>query len=60
MRVRRVHYFGSSPTDGSASGGTWTDQQSGVAAGKHKVQSFVYSIDGATLFAWTVTYNLYD
>jgi hypothetical protein len=52
-------YLGSTPTNGTFVVGTWTDQES-VAAGKHKVQSEVYSLDGAALWAWTVTYNLYD
>jgi hypothetical protein len=52
--------MGSSPSNFSYTSGTWTDQTPGVGAGKHKVQSFVSSQDGANLYAWTVTYNLYD
>jgi hypothetical protein len=48
------------PTDANYVGGTWTSEESGVAAGKHKVQSFVYALDGGGLGIWTVTYNLYD
>jgi hypothetical protein len=53
-------FMGSSPSGESYTSGTWTDQTPGVGAGKHKVQSFVSSQDGANLYAWTVTYNLYD
>jgi hypothetical protein len=47
-------------TDGLLNGATWTDQQSGVATGKHTVQSFVFTQKGANLASWTVTYDIYD
>jgi hypothetical protein len=53
-------FVGETLTDGLLSGSTWTDQQSGVSAGKHNVQSFVFTQKGANLASWTVTYNLYD
>lgn len=53
-------FIGETLTDGLLSGGTWTDQQTGVAAGKHTVQSSVFTQKGADLSSWTVTYNLYD
>ena len=31
-----------------------------IAAGKHTVQSFVLTQQGASLFSWTVIYNVYD
>lgn len=52
-------WLGSIPTNGSFVGGTWTDQES-VAAGNHKVQGAAYSELGGNLWAWTVTYNIYD
>jgi hypothetical protein len=53
-------FIGETLTDGLLSGGTWTDQQTGVAAGKHTVQSSVFTQKGADLASWTVTYNVYD
>jgi hypothetical protein len=52
-------FIGETSTDGLLTGDTWTDQQSGVAAGKHTVQSFVFTQKGASLASWTVTYNVY-
>jgi hypothetical protein len=52
-------FIGETLTDGLLSGGTWTDQQT-VAAGKHTVQTSVFTQKGANLGSWTVTYNLYD
>ncbi len=52
-------FIGETLTDGLLSGGTWTDQQT-VSAGKHTVQSSVFTQKGANLSSWTVTYNLYD
>jgi hypothetical protein len=48
------------PADGSYAGGTWTETQPGVTPGKHKVQTFGYSSDGATLYYYTITYQLYQ
>ena len=53
-------FFGELSTDGTYSGNTWTDKESGVTPGKHKVQAFGYSDDGANLGSWTVTYSLYS
>jgi hypothetical protein len=53
-------FVGETSTDGLLTGRTWTDQESGVAAGKHTVQSFVFTQKGASLGSWTVTYNIYD
>lgn len=53
-------YLGETPSDGTYAGDTWTSDQPGVAAGKHTVETYVFSRDGATLGSWTVTYNLYD
>jgi hypothetical protein len=53
-------YIGELPTDQKYVGGTWTDRESGVSAGKHTVQSFAYAEDGASLGNWTVTYCIYD
>jgi hypothetical protein len=53
-------FVGETSTDGLLTGDTWTDQQPGVAAGKHTVQSFVFSQKGASLASWTVTYSVYD
>ncbi len=52
-------FIGETSTDGLLTGDTWTDQQSGVTAGKHTVQSFVFTQKGASLGSWTVTYNVY-
>lgn len=53
-------FFSSAPADGSYAGGTWTDADYGVTAGKHHVQTFAYSVDGATLANWTITYKVYE
>jgi hypothetical protein len=53
-------FVGTTSTSGLLNGFTWTDQQSGVAAGKHTVQSFVLTQQGGSLFSWTVIYNVYD
>ncbi len=53
-------FFTSAPADGAFAGGTWTDIDEGVTPGNHKVQTFAYSIDGATLGYWTITYNVYE
>jgi hypothetical protein len=53
-------FIGETLTDGLLSGGTWTDQQTDVTAGKHTVQSSVFTQKGGNLASWTVTYNLYD
>jgi hypothetical protein len=52
--------LGEIPTDGSYAGDTWTSEQTGVAAGKHTVESYLYTDYGATLGLWSVTYSLYD
>jgi hypothetical protein len=52
--------LGGIPTDGSYARDTWTSEQTGVAAGKHTVESYSYTDDGATLGFWTATYNHYD
>ncbi len=44
-------FMGSVPQDGTYIGGTWTDTESDIGAGKHTVQSFVYSqFERGTLF----------
>jgi hypothetical protein len=53
-------FVGTTSTSGLLGGFTWTDQQAGVAAGKHTVQSFVLTQQGGSLFSWTVIYNVYD
>ena len=53
-------FVGTTSTSGLLGGATWTDQQTGVTAGKHTVQSFVLTQQGASLFSWTVIYNVYD
>lgn len=53
-------FLGELPTDGSYIGDTWTDKESGVTPGKHKVQVFGYADDGANVAYWTVTYQVYS
>ncbi len=53
-------FLGDLPTDQDYQGATWTDKESGVTPGKHKVQAFGYVDDGAALGSWTVTYTLYS
>jgi hypothetical protein len=53
-------FFASAPTDGGYAGGTWTDAEYNLAPGKHKVQTFAFSVDGANLENWTITYNVYE
>jgi hypothetical protein len=53
-------FFAAAPTDGTDAGGTWTETQTNVASGKHKVQTFGYSGDGATMGIYTITYQVYE
>jgi hypothetical protein len=53
-------FFAAAPTDDSYAGGTWTETQTGVTPGKHKVQTFGYSEDGATAGFYTITYQVYE
>jgi hypothetical protein len=53
-------YVGLTPANGDLVSGSWSGNQTGISAGKHTVQSLVFSLEGAKLFAWTVTYSIYD
>lgn len=53
-------FFTVAPSDGGYAGGTWTDFDHGVTPGKHHVQTFAYSDDGANLGYWTITYSVYE
>lgn len=47
------------PTDNSFVGGSWAFAQSGVAAGTHTLQGFVYTTSGATRAGYHITYQLF-
>lgn len=47
------------PTDESFVGGSFAFAQSGVTAGSHTIQGFVYTTFGATRAYYNITYRLY-
>ena len=53
-------FFDSAPADGGYAGGTWTDAEYDLTPGKHKVQTFAFSLYSAELENWTITYNVYE
>jgi hypothetical protein len=50
---------GTIPTDNSFAAYSFEFAQSGVTAGKHTLQSFVFTDDGARRSRYVITYNLY-
>lgn len=52
-------YLGYIPNDGFFHAGNFTQNQSGLAAGAHTLQTYVYSDNGATLGIYNITYQLY-
>jgi hypothetical protein len=52
-------YVGETPVDGGYLGETFTFTQNGVKAGNHTLQSEIYSLEGAFLANYSITYRLY-
>lgn len=52
-------FVGQILSDGSFTAGAFNFTQSGVTAGSHTIQSFVYSFDGGILANYDITYRLY-
>jgi hypothetical protein len=49
----------SAPTDETFVGASWVFAQSGVTAGSHTIQGFVYTSYGVTRAFYVITYRLY-
>ncbi len=52
-------YLGYVSSDGSYLAGSFVQNMSGVTAGKHTLQTFLYTDDGATLSIYNIVYRLY-
>lgn len=57
--TRGCPFLGTLPTDATYQGVSFTFAQSGVTAGKHTLQGFVYTFFGGSFDNYTITYRLY-